>query len=80
MVLDTGGSESSCSDWAVGVDGWWFWSVVPTSRHDGQRSRLRASQRYGLHAPRPGTVTIFFQVIEGQNKALHQLVRCAAHW
>jgi hypothetical protein len=80
MVLDTGGSESSCSDWAVGADGWWLWNAIPTGRHDGQRSRPRASRRNGLHAPPPGLAILFFQVIEGQNKALHQLVRCAAHW
>lgn len=36
VVLGRGGSESLCFDLAVGVDEWWSWNDMPTSRHDGQ--------------------------------------------
>ena len=73
MVLDRGGSESWCSDLAVGVDGCW-WKPMRKGRCEGQRSRLQASRRYRFRAPRPGLGSILFKVIEGQNKALNQMV------
>jgi len=63
-VLDRVGSDSWCSDLAVGVDGWWWWNAMRKGRRDGQRSRHRASRRYRFHAPRPGRGTILFKVIE----------------
>ncbi len=63
-VLDRVGSESWCSDLAVGVDGWWWWNAMRKGRRDGQRSRPRGRRRYRFHAPRPGLATILFKVIE----------------
>ena len=74
MVVDRGALGPSRSNMAVGGNGQRLWNYVRTGCEDSQRSCVRASRRYRLHAPRPRRASL----LQGHRNVQQSKASCRA--